>query len=99
TSNVQRPMNPISKLVSHNPVCHISSPSPREARTGRGLGVPELGQQPSSPRLRGRSHFGTAKARSSPPLVGGEGDNGSSRRAPDLMAVAAGGGPAVYVRR
>src|SRR6266446_789486 len=46
-----------------------SSPSPREARTGRGLGrgVSELGKEPSSPRP-------------SPPLVGGEGDAGSSRR-------------------
>src|SRR2546425_9630138 len=46
---------------------NLCSPSPREERTGRG--VSELGQQPSSPRLRGRSHFGAAKARPSPPLV------------------------------
>src|SRR2546427_11170431 len=55
---------------------HRSSPSPREARTGRGLGrgVSELGQQPSSPRP-------------SPPLLGGEGDVGSSRRRLNSKAV------------
>src|SRR6266699_3210038 len=31
---------------------------------------------PSSPRLRGRSHFGAAKARPSPPSDGGEGVSG-----------------------
>src|SRR5438874_2492192 len=48
---------------------HLPSPSPREARTGRGLGrgVSEFGVQPSSPRP-------------SPPLVGGEGDVRSSLR-------------------
>src|SRR5882724_11203960 len=55
---------------------HRSSPSPREARTGRGLGrgVSELGQKPSSPRP-------------SPPLLGGEGDVGPSRRGLNSMAV------------
>src|SRR6266567_7515895 len=46
---------------------HRYSPSPREARTGRGVSV--LRQQPSSPQP-------------SPPLLGGEGEvnAGSSRR-------------------
>src|SRR5213595_4101232 len=60
---------------------HRSSPSPREARTGRGLGRGdfELGQKPSSPRP-------------SPPLLGGEGDVRSSLRWLNSMAVGAGGG-------
>ena len=57
---------------------HRSSPSPREARTGRGLGrgVSELGQQASSPRP-------------SPPWVGGEGEvtAGSLRSEPNSTAV------------
>src|SRR5882724_5822826 len=53
---------------------HQSSPSPREARTGRGLGrgVSELAQSPSSPRP-------------SPPFVGGEGDVRSSPREPNSI--------------
>src|SRR6266568_5236683 len=59
---------------------HRYSPSPREARTGRG--VSELRQQPSSPLP-------------SPPLVGGEGEFtiGSSRRKLDSIAVEPGLSP------
>jgi rRNA maturation RNase YbeY len=48
---------------------HRFSPSPREERTGRGLGrgVSDMGRRPSSPRP-------------SPPWVGGEGEVGFSRR-------------------
>src|SRR5438046_7054848 len=70
--------NPTAIVSSTAARRHLSSPSPRsprEARTGRGLGrgVSELGQQSSSPRP-------------SPPLVGGEGDLGSSRRRLNSMA-------------
>src|SRR5213596_1423422 len=57
---------------------HRSSPSPRDARTGRGLGrgVSDLCRQPSSPRP-------------SPPWVGGEGDDGLSRQRPDSATMEA----------
>ena len=54
---------------------HRSSPSPREARTGRGLGRgSDFGQRPSSPQP-------------SPPVVGGEGDFRSSRQGLHSRAV------------
>jgi len=56
------PLPPSGLELSSAARRHPSSPSPREARTGRGLGrgVSELGQQPSS-------------SRPSPPSDGGEG--------------------------
>src|SRR5947207_12825102 len=65
---------------------HLPSPSPREARTGRGLGrgVSEVGQQPSSPRP-------------SPPLVGGEGEVESLRRGLNSTAIGSAAGSDVYL--
>src|SRR5439155_11675840 len=46
------PLTPSALELSSAAGRHLSSPSPREARTGRGLGrgVSELGKQPSSTR-------------------------------------------------